>query len=136
MAVIFDPVEMGVAACQCNRPVTKVHCPSCGAYTVEARKPKLNAEHSVMASCFWCRRCGNRFDDFAWKEDCQAPYQVTKKSEDRQRIIATAKAKALDAPKERLDDIADAVHSGDPNARLGGISDLLKIAGLIPNDKK
>jgi len=113
--------------CSCGRLNTKPHCASCGRYDV-AFQSKLSREHTrleegkhVHCDVFKCRVCGHVFDDWDWKNQCEAPRFESKTMRERRiREDSSEKATAL---------LAEA-------NRKGMIARLLKDAGMIKSDPK
>lgn len=127
MPIIYDAVEMGLEPCRCGRPLNKVHCPMCGAFTIEARKPVENPLTDRLEVRYYCRRCGRRFFDTDWQQNCHAPEQAPRRIAKRQQSVASAKQDFLsNVGVEKLDEIGENIYSGDPTKRIGGMADLFR----------
>ena len=125
MPMSYEP-ESTDEICRCGRLKKKIHCPSCGSYsilalgmnrTVKRNVPGFN-EPKEFAS-FRCRRCASIFDDLEWRITCEAPHFETKSMKQRriqqegyttwQKLIASKGGDRKEALKELFKNIKSPV---------------------------
>lgn len=75
---ILDPIKLGITPCKCGRLSTKLHCSKCGSYVIRGLNKKNTRTDSITLEqteyqVYRCRVCFVVFDNWEWKNDCQAP---------------------------------------------------------------
>lgn len=94
---VYDPIVLGVKACKCGRLSTKIHCSHCGCYDIrgmakENTRTDPNTAEQTKHRVYRCKRCFMTFDDWEWRNECQAEYW-----ESKQAKILREKQDELDA---------------------------------------
>lgn len=99
-------------ACRCGRIAKKIHCPTCGSYTVYASGTEVISEKTpgklgemfvsaceakllsggVVINAFRCRRCSHRFCEWEWQYLCEAPVYATRNMMERRRSEELARS--------------------------------------------
>src|SRR5512144_2022808 len=89
MPISYDPTSIGMTPCSCGRLKAKIHCPECGGYVIYKTQKTVTRIINVRTGetqefpIIVCRRCGLRFDDWEWQNNCHATPFVTKSGQKR-----------------------------------------------------
>jgi hypothetical protein len=124
---VNDGVNDGVEIlCRCGRSPQKQHCPRCGSLSFYAmmRCDKISLTNSdnvveqLDFQVYRCRRCGRTYNEWEWKNKCEAPLTDRLKTDRLRQERSPQFSKAQE-------ELRQAVFSGNQTERLGAIEELL-----------
>ena len=99
---IYDPQLLGVAACVCGRCADRKHCPRCGSYStfgtakVTQRVNPASGDTETF-QVYKCRGCNLFYDDWQWRNECQAPQFSTARRRRLESAMHQVKSNVSDA---------------------------------------